>query len=337
MAELHIGILTPHRNPVGGVETVNTLLMRALCAHHVSLVATEDVQPRTRLQLIGSTIGGEAFLAKPALRARATAFDVLICNGEFGYRISHPCSINLFHGSAHGYRTAVLPYSSWKTRLHLARDAFVQKQSARNKFVVCVSQGLRTELELHGIRVDDVIDVGIDLEQFCPDVSEPRRDRALFVGRFDYFGKGFDTLEALVRSGVPVDCVTPSRPPAPLGWINFTVHSHMPSVYRRYRIVLVPSRFEGMSLSALEAMACGTPVLMSDVGLAEHLRRHIPEFVIEGRRARNWVAAIEMITRRFDHFSEAALAYVRQYHSFDTFSQKWNAVVDMVHATRRAS
>ena len=45
----------------------------------------------------------------------------------------------------------------------------------------------------------------------------------------------------------------------------------------RHDLFVLPSRFEGFGLSALEAMLAARPVLVSDVaGLAPHIRERTP-------------------------------------------------------------
>lgn len=60
-----------------------------------------------------------------------------------------------------------------------------------------------------------------------------------------------------------------------VAFLGAVPHDKMPTVYRRADLVVIPSLVEAVSLSALEAMACGIPVLATSVG-------GLPEVVKDG-------------------------------------------------------
>ena len=55
-------------------------------------------------------------------------------------------------------------------------------------------------------------------------------------------------------------------------WRAYADDDELPELYRGARMLLLPSLYEGFGLTALEAMACGTPVIVSD-------RSSLPEVV----------------------------------------------------------
>ena len=143
---------------------------------------------------------------------------------------------------------------------------------------------------------------GVDCQLFCPgDRLAARRSLSLpahepivlFVGRIDPI-KGIDTLLealALLRAGTgppPTllllggDLGGDGAPMGPLADVQRQVRSlgmdsavvfagaqpqdRLPAFYRAADVVAVPSRYESFGLVAVEALACGTPVVASRTG-----------------------------------------------------------------------
>ncbi|MDQ3676528.1 MAG: glycosyltransferase family 4 protein, partial [Actinomycetota bacterium] len=113
---------------------------------------------------------------------------------------------------------------------------------------------------------------GLDLETFRPAPREPReRPRVLFIGgRFVQKG-GQDLLDAVAlvgRERLDLDVVTfediPQRP-------GMRVHRNVPrerllELLQQADIACLPSRADAFSWAALEAMACGVPVIAARTG-----------------------------------------------------------------------
>ncbi|MCZ6463729.1 MAG: glycosyltransferase family 4 protein [Proteobacteria bacterium] len=136
-----------------------------------------------------------------------------------------------------------------------------------------------------GVEPRRVINVwnGLDTELFRPDPSVKRRERELLcVGRAADPNKGVRTLlRALARlpDDVSLTLVDSDHPGNEVfRWARelgvggrLHVVGHVPveelvGLYRRAGLVVVPSRFEGFGLPAVEAMACGTPVVACSAG-----------------------------------------------------------------------
>ncbi|MEV5611045.1 glycosyltransferase [Streptomyces sp. NPDC052225] len=151
--------------------------------------------------------------------------------------------------------------------------------------LLCVSRAEQRTGTSHGVEGDwRIVPNGVDLERFRPaspsERSLSRPDAAgplvVCVGRLCR-QKGQDVLiEAwrtvatevprarlvLVGGGPDAARLKAAAPPS----VSFTgpVQDPVPW-YRAADLVVLPSRWEGMALAPLEAMACGSPVLVTDV------------------------------------------------------------------------
>lgn len=161
--------------------------------------------------------------------------------------------------------------------------------------VIAVSASLAAEYRERGekIPVPVVIPNGIDADFYRPD-PDTRREKAtlLFAGRLAP-QKGVDLAIRALRELVPVFSALQLRVAGAGAWeqayrnlarrlgIGDRVHwlgwlepAELRAEYRRCTAFLMPSRFEPFGLSALEAMACGAPVVASATG-------GLPEFITD--------------------------------------------------------
>lgn len=145
---------------------------------------------------------------------------------------------------------------------------------------------------------------GVDLQLFQPQPRQNARERlglleddlaVLFVGRIDPI-KGIDTLvdaaELMIQKGLPDqapvfviiggDLDASGNPVGPLARVAADIHDRglsehfrllgpwpqdqLPVAYSAADVVAVPSRYESFGLVAVEALACGAPVVASRAG-----------------------------------------------------------------------
>jgi glycosyltransferase involved in cell wall biosynthesis len=328
---MRIALITPYAVFPGGVESINSILRGVFrdAGHSVDLITTDGYEPTWISKVRGKLIGLPHFTAVK-FQKMAKTYDLVIANGEFGWGIKHPKTIVLFHGCYKGYRDYLRKQWSFSQYLNFTKLAFIQKKATKGKYVVAVSEFVRQILESDGITVRQVISNAVDTDLFRPDPLVKKTHDYLFVGSYNYYGKGFDVLESLADRRLAIDCVTNKQPNDKLGWIPNTANEHMPEIYNRYRLLIFPSRFEGMPMAPLEAMACGLPIVMSNVGLGPELKQEIPEFVTEGHDTEEYLQKIRNIKANYDEFSRRARIYIEQHHAFDKYKKRWNELIERI-------
>jgi glycosyltransferase involved in cell wall biosynthesis len=131
---------------------------------------------------------------------------------------------------------------------------------------------LRRVRQLYGIEGDYILAVGSvqprkNLARLVRAYSDLRRSRAqaklprlVVVGKLAWLYE--ETLRAVEECGVREDVT----------FTGYVAEADLPALYSGARCFVYPSFFEGFGLPPLEAMRCGTPVLVSD-------RTSLPEVV----------------------------------------------------------
>ncbi|MGY1792917.1 glycosyltransferase family 4 protein [Geodermatophilus sp. SYSU D00525] len=233
------------------------------------------------------------------LLPRAHQFDVVHDNQSLGYgllrlvRAGVPTVATVHHPVAIDRRLELAAASSLRRRLTLRRwyafTAMQARVAPRLDAVTSVSESSRRDIETHlhvpaaGV---EVIPVGIDPDVFTPPPADrPREaDSIVVTTSADVPLKGLvHLLEAVakLRTERPVrlTVVGTARPGGPaesaldrLGLrdaVRFTgplPEAELVRLLQTATVAAIPSLYEGFSLPAVEAMACGTPLVTTDAG-----------------------------------------------------------------------
>jgi glycosyltransferase involved in cell wall biosynthesis len=231
------------------------------------------------------------------LEARRGDFDIIHDNQCLGYgvlqlaRAGWPVLATIHH-PIHMDRELELRASGWRRRMSQRRwFAFLRMQVKVARHlprIVTVSENSARDLVAHmGLRPGQlaVVPIGVDHEVFRP-VPGVRRvpGRVLAMASADVALKGMmPLLEATARLKRlrPVELVVVARPradsqiPATLrrlgleGTVRFVSGIDDDALVRLYaeaEVAVVPSLYEGFSLPAVQAMACGLPLVATTAG-----------------------------------------------------------------------
>ncbi len=269
--------------------------------------------------------------ARGHLRDAAATYEAIHANywisGAVGHRLKHELDVPLvatFHTTAHDKAEAGIvddPAERHRVESEVVRCAdLVVASTADERAALCDTH------DAHPERVE-VIAPGVDHALFSPDQPRAARRRLglrvdgpllVFVGRIQAL-KGVDValrvLAALRHPRAELVIVGgPSGPSGPaevdrlhaladeLGvasrvrWVPPVRHERLADWYRAADVCLVPSRTESFGLVALEAAACGTPVVAANVG---GLRTLIDDgrtgYLVEGRVPDDYADAVERL------------------------------------------
>ena len=231
------------------------------------------------------------------LRSRRQDFDVVHDNQCLGYgvwqlaREGWPVLATIHH-PIHMDRELELQASNWRRQLSQRRwFAFLRMQvkvARRLPRIVTVSENSARDLvSLMGLRPEQlsVVPIGVDHELFRPLPGVARvPGRILAMASADVALKGMMPLlesMARLRRVRPAELVVVARPrqdseiPAALrrlgleGAVRFVSGIDDEALVRLYaeaEVAVVPSLYEGFSLPAVQAMACGLPLVATTAG-----------------------------------------------------------------------
>ncbi|GHT90210.1 hypothetical protein FACS1894137_19600 [Spirochaetia bacterium] len=279
-------IITATKNYPGGIEVFNKYIEELLYreGYIVDYCTALDIEASTIFQRIIKLIFGRPGITWLRFKKMKFKYDLCIANGEYSFGIPSKNCINVFHGGWIGYSKAIRKYVGIKSRIAFYRGHIEEYFGFRGKYCIAVSDYAKNDLERYGIKIDQVIVNCIDTAKFRP-TPNITRNGCLDVASNDYFRKGLDILSK-IASGLPekqIDLVTNSEKRIEnINLLPNIDNSVMPEIYNRYKIFIFPSRYEAMQLAPLEAMSCGVPVVISNVGLGPQLRDKISDFVVEG-------------------------------------------------------
>ncbi len=191
----------------------------------------------------------------------------------------HPPAAPLVYTSHHTYRTA---HGRGITTMPMG---YLESRGYRfAEHVIAVSPSTASSLMADsGVPKEriSVIPAGVDTAWLCPGPAQEPRETILFVGRL-VPNKGVQYFVAMFRrlarehpnldaevcgEGVLYHAALAAAEKfeGRLRVLGRVTDAELRDSYRRAKVLVMPSRYEGLGLTAVEAMACGTPVVGMDV------------------------------------------------------------------------
>jgi len=190
-------------------------------------------------------------------------------------------------------------------------------QRDRSRAYIANSAATRADIEArYGVCLDGVVTPGVDEAlRAAPAATSVGEERLLYVGRLDR-GKGLDALLQILagvkeqRPQVRLTLVGegPLRPQLErlvagrglASSVTFTGPLSPQAVGARYRgsrVLVHPTRQESFGLTVLEAMACGLPVVTTDLPVLRELSQG-QVVLLSGDDLKVWVEAVISILER---------------------------------------
>lgn len=151
---------------------------------------------------------------------------------------------------------------------------------------IAFSRVVRDSIEARfGCEIHQVIPAAVDTALFFPD-GRPTRKTVLMLYHNDPRKGADDGIEALalLRTRLPdveirmCGTVRPERLPSSIPFDFRPTDAELRRLYSSSTVFLYPSRYEGFGLPPLESMACGCPVVTTEVGA-------VSEFAADRRNA----------------------------------------------------
>jgi len=221
-------------------------------------------------------------------------YDLVISNNFYGLGYFSPRvkGFNIYHSTHAGYAGALkgrIPDKDYRQLRYLFGHAG-DRLSGRGKVKIAVSTGVKDELKrYYGFQNVSVVNHGIDIELFRKiESAKPLRRKwnvpddaftGIFVGRWEA-GKGIDIVEDVIKLHPAITwLLVIGNSECPLtGYKNVKVikdadKETLRELYSLSDFMLFPSYYEGFGLAIIEAMACGLPVICTEVGVAKDLLR----------------------------------------------------------------
>jgi glycosyltransferase involved in cell wall biosynthesis len=80
-----------------------------------------------------------------------------------------------------------------------------------------------------------------------------------------------------------------------VSFLGFVSDERLGELYRRAKLFISPSRYEGFGMPAVEAMGCGVETLLNDVAAVREVTRGLANYMPPKASAPDWTDAISLL------------------------------------------
>jgi glycosyltransferase involved in cell wall biosynthesis len=338
----HAVIVSPDpRNAAGGVERMCVLLSGVLEADgwSVDLVGPTG-EPRRWLSRIGAGYLARSLSATRA--ARRIEPDLLVTNGYLGISLPGKMPrVHVYHGTMVGdTRGEGGDLSSIERARRVIGAGLAEAIAGRGATVVSVSDAAAGEVRrYYGVRSDAVIPNGIDTDTFRPRERAGARSRlglaetarfCLFVGRMQH-RKGGDLLIPVSREAGYELMIAGAEGAPGAHHLGVLDAESLADAYSAADCVLFPSRYEACSYVVLEALACGVPLLTTEVGWMPTFLRAVPEYrslCVQPTHDEIVARLHWLVDRDTEGLTSKARAYVVKHNSLERYAEHWRDLLN---------
>jgi glycosyltransferase involved in cell wall biosynthesis len=262
-----------------------------IIANHPFLKISQEIKNNVliyRVPTIGSTfltkIPSFCYFASRLVVQLQKDYDLLYSNSSPIFcKIERPFIVH-FQGTRYGEYLACkklnMPLHAFFNKLYMPFDRMLLQKADG---VIALSENMISEIMAMGGQKKDIaiIPNGVDTKLFKPlNVRQfgSQEKRILYVGRLD-IRKGIDSLfyafkEVIKSMKVKLIIAGEGREKnklrrlakslsIPVDFLGKVPHQLLPTIHNDVDLFVLPSLYEGVPLAALEAMACGTPTIIS--------------------------------------------------------------------------
>lgn len=326
---MRILLVFPLSTSAGGVELLTSEIASLVSpVESIDIVSADGYEKSAIKRAVARFLGLSPLVYLNTRRMDLSQYDVVISSGEFGIGVSGNNVVHVFHGTYLGYSRAINKYIGLKEHLSYVVLSTLQRIATVGKTkIVAVSEKVADECVELGIRDVQVIENAIDTS-FWRKIESARIADVLFVGSSNEVGKGLDVIRGLSSKFSKV-IVTADKPNFDCTWIASADRIALRELYNRCGVFVFPSRYEGFGLVILEALACGSPILIrASLGISAVIKNYCEEFVIDDMDNIPEVESrIELLLQNREYFSQQAMEIMIEEFSYPRFCHKWIKVL----------